>query len=217
MRGLGFSPFLLLTRCDGLALGALLAVTLSDPQGLARRASAYRSAFALTGLSALMVPSLFERLWPGLTPDRAAGALFTTRACLVYFGLAGFVFCTQGHPALAPLRDRRLCHIGLISYGLYLYHPLVFGAVPRLYQRFVERKLALTSTLLRDLVMLAVCFALAELSRRLLEDPIVALKERLTYRVKDRPTVATHSRHAAAGRPHHGPPEPAPDFEGTRA
>src|SRR5262249_19310964 len=97
---------------------------------------------------------------------------------------------------------------GLISYGLYLYHPLVFAALPRPYTRFVVRKLGLTSPLLRDLAMLAVCFAAAELSFRLLEGPIVALKERLTFR--GRAGAATHAAHGAPGGPHPVPPASAP-------
>jgi peptidoglycan/LPS O-acetylase OafA/YrhL len=212
MRGMGFSPYLLLTRCDGLALGSLLAWLLADPQRVARRVPAYRAAFATVGLAALFLPMLgFVPTTSGPWWDRAAAALFTTRTNLIYFGLAGFTLCTQGHPALAPLRDRRLCHLGLISYGLYLYHPLVFASLPRLYIRYVERKLGLSGVLLRDLAMLAVSVALAELSRRLLEDPIVALKERLTYRGKalggTRTTIA-HPGHDVPGLPHAATPAP---------
>jgi peptidoglycan/LPS O-acetylase OafA/YrhL len=104
-----------------------------------------------------------------------------------------------------PLRDRRLCYVGTVSYGLYLYHPMVFAALPGVYKRFVMRRLGLTSTLLMDLVMLAVCFALAELSRRFLEGPILALKERLTYRTAEvspayrGPHAAGRGRFSGAG------------------
>ena len=46
----------------------------------------------------------------GKTSILEALALFTTRACLVYFGLGGLTLCLQGHPALKLLRDRRLCY-----------------------------------------------------------------------------------------------------------
>jgi peptidoglycan/LPS O-acetylase OafA/YrhL len=175
-RWLGYSPYLLLTRGDGLAMGGLLAVLLADPERLARRRAAFGWAFSAVGLGALVLPALVSHESWG----RLGQALFTTRACLVYFGLGGLVLCFQGHPALKPLRDRRLCHVGNLSYGLYLYHPLVFAALPDLYKRFVFRRLGLTSTLLMDVVMLAVCFAVAGLSQRLLEGPLLALKGRLT-------------------------------------
>jgi peptidoglycan/LPS O-acetylase OafA/YrhL len=95
--------------------------------------------------------------------------------------------------------------MGVISYGLYLYHPMVFGALPRLYQRFVERKLGLTSSLLRNVVLLCVCVILAELSRRLLEGPIQAWKDRITLggnrRRAEAGTPAVHGPHTAPERP----------------
>jgi peptidoglycan/LPS O-acetylase OafA/YrhL len=188
-RALGYSPYLLLTRCDGLALGSLLALVVFDRDRVARHLAAYRLGFAAVGLAALVVPALAGEgpaRWlaslTGVPGARLVGALFTTRVAVVYFGLAGLTLCLQGHPALRPLRDRRLCYVGTISYGLYLYHPLVFAALPGLYRRWVVRKLGLTSTLLMDVVMIGVCFALAELSRRLLEGPVLALKERVSYR-----------------------------------
>jgi peptidoglycan/LPS O-acetylase OafA/YrhL len=180
-RVLGFSPYLLLTRCDGLAVGSLLALVVFDRDRVARRIAAYRAAFAAVGLAALLVPELAPWTLPG--GGRLGAALFTSRACVVYFGLGGLTLCLQDHPLTGFLRDRRLCYIGTVSYGLYLYHPLVFAAMPGPYRRFVVRRLGVSSTLVMDLAMLAVCFALAELSRRYLEGPILALKERLTYRV----------------------------------
>lgn len=180
-RVLGYSPYLLLTRCDGLALGALLSVVLSDRERVARRLFAYRAAFATIGLTALIVPEL-----TGLASTSLGPAFFTTRASIVYFGLAGLTLCLQGHPALRPLRDRRLCYIGSVSYGLYLYHPLVFGALPKFYKKIVFRQLGLTSELLMNVTMVAVCFLLAELSSRFVEGPILALKDRLTFGSRNR-------------------------------
>ena len=64
---------------------------------------------------------------------------------------------------------------------MYLYHPLVFAALPGPYKRFVFRKLGLTNTYFMNVWMIVACFVLAELSRRLLEGPVLALKERWTY------------------------------------
>ena len=164
-------------------MGSLLAVILSDKERSARNLNRFRVGFAALGLAALLLPMAI----PSGSRGTGIDALFTSRASLTYFGLAGFVLCAQGHAALAILRDARLCHLGRISYGLYLYHPLVFATLPRLYTRYVARRLGIESTLLMGLVMLGVCVVVAELSRRWLEDPIVALKERLTY--KENPTV----------------------------
>ncbi len=120
------------------------------------------------------MPELVQRA----TGATLAPALFTTRACLVFFGLCGLTLCLQGHKAIAFLRDKRLCYLGTISYGLYLYHPLVFAALPGPYKRLVFRKLGFTNISLMNVCMLVVCFLLAELSRRLLEGPVLALRER---------------------------------------
>jgi peptidoglycan/LPS O-acetylase OafA/YrhL len=188
LRSLGFLPYLLLTRCDGLALGALLAVLVGDRGRLDRHATAFRLAFALIAVVGLGAPALSgvfaappQTDWPSAFWPRLLYSVFMARACVVYFAAAGLVLCFQGHPRLALLRDRRLCYTGQVSYGLYLYHPLVFATVPQLYRRYVFRYLGLRSTLLMDLVQIAICFALAELSRRLLERPFLALKDRFKY------------------------------------
>ena len=196
-RAAGYLPYLLLTRCDGLALGSLLAWLLADPARASRNAGAYASALAAVGLAALVGPEVFGPR-DGLGP-----ALFTTRAALVYFGLAGVCLVCQGHRALAPLRDRRLCYLGTVSYALYLYHPLVFAVGPGLYGKWAVRKLGLPGHALgKNLAMLAACFLLAEASRRWLEAPMLRLKGRLAYR---RPAPAYRGPHRAVERfPHEG-------------
>jgi peptidoglycan/LPS O-acetylase OafA/YrhL len=196
LRSSGFSSYLLLTRCDGLALGSLLAWILSDQERVAGNLGQFRAAFASVGLASLLLPMVTP--WPnGPGWDRLGRELFTSRACLSYFGLAGFVLCTQGHRALAILREKRLCHLGQMSYGLYLYHPLVFAALPALFRRHVMRPLGIQSTLPMNLGMLALCFLIAELSRRFLEEPVMAFKERLGYREKQK---LYHGPHAPASQ-----------------
>ncbi len=184
-RSLGFLPYLLLTRSDGLALGSLLALILSERARIERHAVAFGAGFSAVGMLAIASHCLV-----------GADALFTSQTAVVYFGLIGFVLCAKGHPYLALLRDRRLCYLGTVSYGLYLYHPLVFAALPALYKRYVFRKLGLTSDLLMDAVMIGVCLLLAEASSRWLEGPILALKDRLKYGTTG-PVSAYRGPHAA--------------------
>jgi peptidoglycan/LPS O-acetylase OafA/YrhL len=186
LRGLGFAPILLLTRCDGLAIGSLLALWFTDHVYNEEKNSTAWT-FGALSLCALVVPWVAAALLPaGWESGRMAEAFFTLRVCLFYFGLAGFVLCQQGKPGLAVLRDPRLCYLGTISYGLYLYHPLMFGSVTGVYKRYVMRRLGLTSTLLMELALIALSVLLAEMSRRWLEGPILRLRDRALPRPKDR-------------------------------
>ena len=214
MRAQGFTPFLLLTRCDGLAFGSLLALLLQDRERVARNLNAFRWSFALVGLAALVLPALGRLPTPAVVPGAGLSghpltvSLFLTRSCVVYFGLTGFLLCARGLPALRPLRGRVFCYLGVISYGLYLYHPMVFAALPRLYQRFVMKKTGLTSPLLMNVVLLGVCVMLAELSRRFLEGPIMAWKDRITFGGKGTVKGAEAGSPALQG-PHEVPVDPS--------
>jgi len=72
---------------------------------------------------------------------------------------------------------------GEISYGLYLYHLLLFGLVD-----FVARSKSLTMIgthnlrplLLRFAIAFSSALAVSVLSRQLLENPILSMKRRLT-------------------------------------
>ncbi len=177
MRSRGFFPILLLSRCDGLALGSLLALLVTDIKinSNPARLNHVRAAFLAMALAPIVAPWLLNPSWIELSSH-----LFTTRASITYFGVVGLLLTLQQSIMTAPFRVRILCHMGEISYGLYLYHPLVFAALPALYRRYIMDKLGLSSPLLRDCVMMTLSLALAELSFRLLEKPILAFKDRLT-------------------------------------
>ncbi len=106
-----------------------------------------------------------------------AFALATASACWVYFALVGLVLISEGNPRLAMLRDRRLVHLGAISYGIYLYHPFVLIFVP-LIQKGSGIKLA---PWMMDAAKVGGCLGLAEVSWRLVERPLLGLKDRFPY------------------------------------
>ena len=176
LRATGMSPYLLLTRCDGLALGALLACLFT---GAPENWRAWKRDLVLAIAGSAAFGGIFAlRMSAGLITPAWAASLEQLRACVLYFAVVGVVVNHQGSRVFKPLRLRTICYFGAISYGLYLYHPMVFGAFPRLYERYVMHKLGLTSPTLKDLAMLAVCFLLASASRRYFEGPILALKRR---------------------------------------
>jgi peptidoglycan/LPS O-acetylase OafA/YrhL len=175
----GMDHWLLVARGDGLALGAILAVLLRDPQAVDRARSLLRAAFGsacavaiayLVGYAAIYRPDLLHHDGPiGLS------ILFFN---VGYFGLIGWIALDCGRPYLRPLRAGWLVSLGKISYGLYLYHILVIWFVNGIAIRSPLR----TSPLIFA-VQLGLSIAVAALSWRYIERPFLALKERFAYRV----------------------------------
>ena len=176
-----WSPYLdriLMSRCDGFALGGLLAVGLETS---ANRPSLLRP--VRIGLSVTATLALAD-LVRGCRSEGASGFLrlpqlpdqgtATFALCVLFFGAVGLVATSSGHPALAPLRFAPLVHLGQISYGLYLYHfPiywLIDGQVPPKDQ-----------TLAHAILKLGASLAAATLSWILIERPILRLKDRFRY------------------------------------
>ncbi len=185
--GNGFLPKyierLLASRSDGFALGALLAWSLADGgwarvrPGLGRLG--FASVAALAGgylalgswrYGAISFIGLPTPMWPGETIF-AFGAL--------YAGLIGLVAVEAGRWWLAPLRFRGLVYLGQISYGLYLYHVVVYwivdGCDPKVSFRYAQPWPAQAVKILGSL-------AVAMASWHLIERPILGLKDRVRYR-----------------------------------
>lgn len=183
MRTHGFHRHMLLTRCDGLALGALLADLLFDRDRVIAHRGALRRGFVVVGILAAFAWGvgcpLLARLdgpIPAMWAIRAF-ALSTAASCWVYFAVVGLVLLAEGSPRLAPLRDRRLVHLGAISYGIYLYHPFVLIFEPMI-RAAVGLKLA---PWMVDVAKIGSCIGLAEVSWRLVERPLLRLKGRFPY------------------------------------
>jgi peptidoglycan/LPS O-acetylase OafA/YrhL len=184
----GMNPLLLITHCDGLALGGLLALLLNDRERVARRSKWLTLGFIALGLTALSFPAWDRRLiarLSGIVSIPASEhhlALHSLRRLWVNLGflsMVGVCIVNAGRPALGWLRDRRLAYLGQISYGLYLYHLIVFRISDNL-----ARAHGFGETIGLDAIKLALMFALAALSWSFIERPILALKDRFDYRRK---------------------------------
>jgi peptidoglycan/LPS O-acetylase OafA/YrhL len=182
MRSLGFHRHMLLTRCDGLALGALLADLFYDRARVETNRRLYRRAFVAVALIAVIsrqvVGPLLTRLdgpTPGIWSIRSF-SMATAAMAWIYFAVVGLVLLEHGHPRLAWLRDRRLVHLGTISYGIYLYHPFVLIFVP-----ILHKAIGIKGSIWIDVGKVGVCIALAEVSWRLVEKPLLRLKDRFPY------------------------------------
>lgn len=203
LRCRGVSPCLLLTRCDGLVLGAVLAAWLGrtctdEAKAVLRRRFALLAAVAflasLVGRGRFVpTPGGAVRLgsWQVIVPS-----LETTVICLLYFGLVGAVACSAGAWWLRPLRARWLRRLGAISYGLYLYHPIVIMML-----RVVLKRWGCPITRGVDAVTFALCVLAAALSWRFLEQPVLRLKDRFPYDAPGPPTLrGPHRRLRTGGR-----------------
>jgi peptidoglycan/LPS O-acetylase OafA/YrhL len=175
LRAAGVDKHVLPARCDGFALGALLALMLSGP---ARSAEGRRKVLPALVAAATIggVAVVF-----GLT----ALPLFALVLPLnfLFFGLIGVVVLDAGRGWLAFLQVRPLVYLGTISYGLYLYHYPVIWALSSVAKRFgavsgSDQSLPL-SLFGAELV---VSVAIAAVSWRFVERPILGFKARFQNR-----------------------------------
>jgi peptidoglycan/LPS O-acetylase OafA/YrhL len=119
-------------RLDGLAVGSLLAIGLADDR--IRSIAAKIEPFALKGsiLAIVILFPLFANLGVGLFVNAFAYFLisFATASVLVH------ILSRPTGWVARSLSWKPIVFVGRISYGLYLYHVVVFIAVKRLSVRF---------------------------------------------------------------------------------
>ncbi|MHC5537469.1 acyltransferase family protein [Singulisphaera rosea] len=183
-RLLGYPHSLLITRCDGLALGALLATmgnreaSHDDPRV---RVFDWRWLYVSAAVLVALLGVLAFGWWTGryqlpLSYLLEAPAIEVLAVGLISLLIVAIVVEFSGRQALAPLRWKPLRGLGTISYGVYLYHfPIIhytFAVLPRATPGYwmVGMVISLTATL-----------ALSILSWHLVESPILKLKDRVAY------------------------------------
>ncbi|MEQ1725726.1 MAG: acyltransferase [Sphingopyxis sp.] len=171
-------------RLDPIMLGCLLALG----QGWAERVLR-------------LAPPLVLRVTAWLSAAALIGALvFAQRDFMQSTPIAFFLFALTGaslvvSAPMLPSRDwlRRalntplMRYIGKRSYGLYLYHYPIFGALEAWR---VEGDLG--NYIVVTLVKIALSFAVTELSWRIVEQPALRLKARFSW-VKSRAPPAPHT------------------------
>jgi peptidoglycan/LPS O-acetylase OafA/YrhL len=190
-RGAGAHWSLLVTRCDGFALGGILGVVLEDREFVARHRRSLERGFGLLAAVALGI-AVF--LWSEVVATAAPLALKSLWMLVVnvcFFGSLGLVIIRAGEPALRPLRNPVLCYFGRVSYGLYLFHPVVFVALDR-----VAVVIGLPLSPAFAVLKFAATVAAAALSWRYIERPLLGLKDRFRY--QERPSSTPVSVPGAA-------------------
>ncbi len=178
-RALEFNGWILVSHCDGLALGALLASwNLLDVEGEARRErSFWKLGLASTGfwvgsaLALYLVPSDWQSSL--VRPVQSVRLLSLN---VVFLALVGSIARSSGSRWLGVLRLSWLTYLGQISYGLYLYHHVVF----MLWDDYAARY-GIANNLAIDVAKLALSLAIAALSWRYIEQPALRLKTWFSY------------------------------------
>ena len=187
-RTAGFHRHLLFSRCDALAAGAILASLTANRQALLRRPHLLIG-FAAIAVGSLVTLAAYARFVDGSIIHQDALLTFVTP---MLFGGLGLVICFQGHPRLSVLRNRLLCYVGTISYGIYVYHWLIY--------LILDRAMPGSSrTLWMTALKLALSLLVAVLSWNLIEQPFLNLKNRFGYgrRANASPEKTTLRRNAA--------------------
>jgi peptidoglycan/LPS O-acetylase OafA/YrhL len=177
---------LLFARCDGFALGGLLASLLGEggwavrQRGWASLAMGSAIGLALLYLvwgsrtySALVFIGLPTPIWPAETIFAFA---------ILYAGIIGLVALHSGSRWLGLLRLRGLVYLGQISYGLYLYHYVIYWIIDGCHHR--PDSLRTAQPWQTQAYKLAATLAVAILSWHLIERPILSWKDRFRYRAE---------------------------------
>ena len=172
----GFPSRILLAHFDGFALGGLLAALLSAPDFVRSRGSTLAIALAIVGAAALVFLTTGAAVGGSrFMREGIGGSGLTILALnLLFFGLVGLVYLKAGHRLLGPLRIPGLVYLGQISYGIYLYHLLIFAALAGLCDMY-----GLGNGPAIKLLRWTLLIAVPVISWELVEKPILSFKDRL--------------------------------------
>ncbi len=173
---LNVSPFLFtLTRLDGLAGGALLAVYFQR-----RLINSHRRLLLLLAL--LSAAALCGQWWKfhgqGLPWEQITKFTFTT--CF-YSSVVGYLVVSGPILANRFLRSGPMRFIGKISYGLYVFHPAIFS--------FLLLRMQRTPTWIQLMTCFAATFAVSLCSWQLYESRFVRLKDKFAPERKEFPAA----------------------------
>lgn len=177
-RSIGIAGSTLVGHFDGLALGGALSCVLSSrlPPG----SRSWPLIFAIVSTLFFVV---YFILW--LVKELSSSSTIVPIAenfgilivSLAYASLVGCLVLAQNHKWLAVLRNPVLCYLGTISYGLYLYHWIIYELMDTLFKFRWGYNDPWWLSVLK--VVLSIVAAVA--SWHLIESPILRLKKYFDY------------------------------------
>ena len=161
---------------DGLALGSILAVLMRGPLGN-RKGLQLISLTAVLGSVLLILPDL------ALHHPLAGGSLHITSLNLVCTAMVGGALLLGTSRRSFLVRQPILRFFGEISYGLYLFHMVIFNIFDNLQHEWFPHVSSFRDhfgvTVVRFLIAGSLAIGLAFLSRRYFEEPFLRLKDRV--------------------------------------
>jgi len=168
-------------RFDGLAAGAMMAIW-AKSSWFSLRSAKKIAGIALASLVVISVVGMRFGIFG--TATVSAVALRYTQAYLFFCALFVLVVAQRGAAWTSPLRWRFMQLTGALSYCLYLIH-LSIGDGYEYWLKAsgvsaVDRFGPTGAVLVRTAVMIVASFGIAMVSRRVLEEPFLSLKQRLT-------------------------------------
>jgi peptidoglycan/LPS O-acetylase OafA/YrhL len=184
--GSWYAPYVLLpSRVDGLMFGVAVALIIRN-QSTFHLVRLFRRPLDFVALVILyLIMSNYAPLWwPG--PSGAIYPLKQSLLALMWAIVILRVFTYERSIFNAVWRTTVLVKIGLISYGLYMYHQAVNGLVHGLLFD-QEPTIANVSDVVAGLGVLVIAFGIATLSYIYFESPIRRLGQRLTAASRHNP------------------------------
>ncbi|WP_182864776.1 acyltransferase family protein [Rhodopirellula sp. JC639] len=202
LRVQGLPKTVLLGHTDSLAMGALLAWTMLRTRSSGRQ----RQAVCYATIAGTCFVSYWALYWILCTknPTLTGGeylqmSLPVAIISLAYLGVIGLFVSMSGSRLLSPFRNKVLVGLGTISYGLYLYHLVLYENLDTL----VKFRWKMGDPWWLDVSKLIVSLVVAALSWRFFEQPILRLKDRFRYDVKSGVAGQLAPSLATAGAPAH--------------
>jgi peptidoglycan/LPS O-acetylase OafA/YrhL len=167
-----------LTRLDGLAVGALIA--LYEPSLRRHGSSALRMALALLAVT-LPIGFWMTFVGPGAAPQNNDPLINATIYSLLAVGFGSLLSASLLSPRVAAVfTPRWLRYVGNVSYGVYIYHYaliLIAAEVTRGMASHLGVPISLVNGA-RWAVLLPLIFLVSEGSWRYFESPLLRLKAR---------------------------------------
>lgn len=166
-----------LTRMDGLAMGALLAIVWEGGNGLPRIRRPARYVLAVT------VPMfLCMQFAPSLGISfKGAGLVYGWQPLVTNIMYCSLIACVISSVRFIPgIESRPMCSVGKYSYAIYVFHPFVVRAVKPIAavnQHGVWQCLMLC-------VVVFLCYVAARISWAIYESRFLSLKRYFEYRPK---------------------------------